>query len=66
MELLSTKMWNTKAGLKETIRSAAQFETSIKYPGRDVEYTTHPMCLGFRRMVRSGNGKVRVFNMKLI
>lgn len=59
-------MWNTKVGLEETIRSAALFEMSIQYPGRDVEYITPPVNLGFRRMVRSGNGKLRVLNMKLI
>lgn len=59
-------MWNTKVGLEETIRSVAQFEMSIQYPGRDVEYVTPPVSKGFRRMVRSGNEKLRVLNMKLI
>lgn len=59
-------MWNTKVGLEETIRSVAQFEISIQYPGRDVEYITPPVSIGFRGMDRSGNEKLRVLNMKLI
>ena len=38
----------------------------VKYPGRDVEYIIGHMSLGFKKMVRSGNGKLKAVNIELI